>query len=96
MRLEERLKGADLCITGEGRLDASSMGGKTAIGVARICKRLGVKCVAVGSTGEAAEASLQEGLSAYARFSARDSVSSYRWRSRRLLDEVAGEVIMEL
>jgi len=65
-RLEERLAGADLCITGEGRLDASSMGGKTAIGVARLCKRLGVKCVAlVGIAGEGAEAALAEGLSAY-------------------------------
>src|SRR5207249_3644624 len=50
--LRERLRGADLCITGEGRVDGQSAGGKTAVGVARICKELGVPCVAlVGSVG---------------------------------------------
>jgi glycerate 2-kinase len=47
VRLRERLNGADLCITGEGRLDASSLGGKAAIGVARMCKQLNVPCVAI-------------------------------------------------
>jgi glycerate kinase len=49
-RLEQRLKGADLCITGEGRLDQQSLHGKTAIGVARLCKRLGVPCIAVAGS----------------------------------------------
>jgi glycerate kinase len=64
--LAKRLRGADLVLTGEGRLDASSLGGKTAIGVARLCKEAGVPCVAlVGSIGESAEQALAEGLSAY-------------------------------
>jgi glycerate kinase len=46
-RLRERLSGADLCITGEGRLDATSFGGKTVGGVARLSKTLGVPCVAL-------------------------------------------------
>ena len=65
-RLPDRLCGADLCITGEGRLDRSSLGGKAPIGVARLCKRLGVPCVAlVGSTGDGAEEALREGLTGY-------------------------------
>jgi glycerate kinase len=65
-RLEERLKGADLCITGEGSLDGQSAGGKTAAGVGRLCKRLGVPCVAiVGSIGEGAERVIGEGINAY-------------------------------
>jgi glycerate kinase len=65
-RLRERLRGADLCITGEGRLDASSLTGKAPVGVARLCKELGVPCVAlVGSAGEGAERALDEGLEAY-------------------------------
>ena len=65
-RLKDRLAGADLCITGEGRLDAQSLAGKTCIGVARTCRDLGVPCVAlVGSTGEGAEAATTEGLSHY-------------------------------
>jgi glycerate kinase len=45
--LRDRLKRADLCITGEGRLDASSLHGKAPIGVARLCKELGVPCIAI-------------------------------------------------
>jgi glycerate kinase len=64
--LRERVAGADLVITGEGRLDASSLGGKTAVGVARMCRELGVPCVAlVGSAGEGAERAIGEGLTAY-------------------------------
>lgn len=44
-RLEARLAGADLCLTGEGRLDESSLAGKTAIGVARLCRSKGIPCV---------------------------------------------------
>jgi glycerate kinase len=64
-RLCQRLAGADLCITGEGRLDAQSLAGKAPVGVARLCKDLGVRCVAlVGSKGEGADAALEEGLEA--------------------------------
>lgn len=46
-RLRERLGGADLCITGEGRFDDTSFGGKSVGGVARLCNELGVPCVAI-------------------------------------------------
>jgi glycerate kinase len=65
-RLRQRLRGADLCITGEGRLDAGSLHGKAPIAVARLCKSLGVPCVAVvGSVGKGAELSRGEGISKY-------------------------------
>ena len=63
VNLRQRLAGADLCITGEGRLDAQSLSGKAPIGVARLCKQTGVPCVAiVGSKGNGADAALGEGL----------------------------------
>lgn len=63
LRLRERLVGADLVITGEGRLDASSLHGKTAIGVARLCRELRIPCMAiVGSVGPGAEGAKAEGL----------------------------------
>jgi glycerate kinase len=66
MRLRERLNGADLCITGEGRLDAGSLHGKAPIAVARLCKQLGVRCGAiVGSIGDGAELARDEGISDY-------------------------------
>ncbi|MCX5769904.1 MAG: glycerate kinase, partial [Candidatus Hydrogenedentes bacterium] len=46
-RLEERMSGADLVITGEGRIDSQTAGGKTPLGVARIAKKLGIPVVAV-------------------------------------------------
>jgi glycerate kinase len=66
VKLRARLKDADLCITGEGKLDAQSLAGKTTIGVSRLCKEMNVPCVAlVGSIGEGAERSKEEGMSAY-------------------------------
>jgi glycerate kinase len=43
-----RLGRADLVITGEGRVDAQTAFGKTALGVARHAQRAGVPCIAVG------------------------------------------------
>jgi glycerate kinase len=64
--LPDRLRGADLCITGEGRLDRGSLHGKAPIAVARLCKQLGVPCIAiVGSVGEGAELAIDEGIRAY-------------------------------
>jgi glycerate kinase len=45
---EARLAGADLVITGEGRIDAQTAFGKTALGVARRAAAAGVPCIAVG------------------------------------------------
>ncbi len=39
---------ADLVITGEGRIDAQTAFGKTALGVARRAQAAGVRCIAVG------------------------------------------------
>ena len=45
--LRERLRDADLCITGEGRFDNSSRGGKAPARVAELCRELGVRCDAI-------------------------------------------------
>jgi len=64
--LRRRLAGADLCITGEGRLDVSSLHGKAPIGVARLCREVRVKCIVIaGSTGPGAEEALAEGVTEY-------------------------------
>jgi glycerate kinase len=79
VRLRDRLSGglaggggptggprADLCLTGEGRLDASSRHGKAPVGVARACRAAGVPCLAVvGSAGEGADVAAAEGLTGY-------------------------------
>jgi glycerate kinase len=43
-----RLTRADLVLTGEGRIDAQTAFGKTALGVARRAQAAGVPCIAVG------------------------------------------------
>ncbi len=44
----EKLARADLVITGEGRIDAQTAFGKTALGVAKRAQAAGVACIAVG------------------------------------------------
>ncbi|NMZ64012.1 glycerate kinase [Pseudomonas oryzihabitans] len=63
--LEEALEGADLAVTGEGRLDGQTLRGKTPAGVLRLAQRHGVPVVAVaGSLGEGYDALYQQGLAA--------------------------------
>jgi glycerate kinase len=45
---DDRLATADLVITGEGRIDAQTAFGKTALGVARRAAAAGVPCLAIG------------------------------------------------
>lgn len=52
-RLAEKLKDADLVITGEGRMDRQTVYGKTPIGVAKLAKKYGIPVVAL--VGEASE-----------------------------------------
>ncbi|MHC5022403.1 MAG: glycerate kinase [Planctomycetota bacterium] len=61
VHFEQRCRDADLVLTGEGRLDAQSMQGKAAIGVADAAARLGVPTAAiVGQVGPGSEACLRE------------------------------------
>jgi len=66
VRLRDRIRGADLCLTGEGTLDAQSAFGKTAVGVAKLARSLGCPALALaGSIGPGAEAVLNHGIDAY-------------------------------
>jgi glycerate kinase len=49
-RLHERLRGADLCITGEGRIDAQSLSGKVLSGVVQACRGTKVPCIAIAGS----------------------------------------------
>lgn len=61
--LEAALQGADLALTGEGRLDGQTLRGKTPAGVLRLACRHGVPVVAVaGSLGEGYDALYEQGL----------------------------------
>jgi len=61
----QHLQNCDLVITGEGRIDGQSLGGKVPVGVARRAKGSGVPVIAiVGVTGEGYEAVYDEGITA--------------------------------
>ncbi len=81
---DAKLARADLVITGEGRIDAQTAFGKTALGVARRAQNAGVPCIAVGGGVE------PEGIEALATVGAiavpvteRPSPSRKRWPPAR-------------
>jgi glycerate kinase len=57
----ESLRGAALCVTGEGRIDTQSLAGKVVAGVAHLAAAAGVPVLAIGGSVEAsAAAALRE------------------------------------
>ena len=65
VEFEQKLEGCDLVITGEGRIDGQSLGGKVPVGIARRAKTKGVPVVAVvGVVGDDADAVYDEGITA--------------------------------
>ncbi|MEO6984657.1 MAG: glycerate kinase [Paralcaligenes sp.] len=63
--LPQAMRGADLVYTGEGRMDAQTLHGKTPAGVAAYAKALGIPVIAiVGSLGEGYEALYKAGITA--------------------------------
>ncbi len=65
-RLSEKMQGADLVITGEGRLDEQSAMGKAPIGVAKLAKAQGIPVLAfAGAVTVGAKACNQAGIDAY-------------------------------
>ena len=95
VKLRDRLAGADLCVTGEGRMDAQSLSGKAPVGVARLCKLLGVPCVAVvGMAGDGAEQALAEGLESIRPLCQGSVTPDESLRdARRLITEAAASVV---
>lgn len=61
--LEADVEWADTVITGEGRIDAQTMMGKTPLGVAKLAKKHGKYVIAIGGClGDGAENRVKEGL----------------------------------
>ena len=65
IRFDTVAKGADLILTGEGKIDSQSVRGKVVCGVAKRAKALKIPCIAiVGDAGDGYEALYDEGLTA--------------------------------
>ena len=64
--LEKELSGADVVVTGEGRLDFQTAMGKAPVGVARLAKKYNAKVIAfAGSVTKEATACNKEGIDAF-------------------------------
>jgi glycerate kinase len=63
--LEQHLEGADLVITGEGKIDRQTIYGKTPIGVAKTAKKFGIPVIGIGGgIGDDASVVYENGIDA--------------------------------
>ncbi|MBP6122480.1 MULTISPECIES: glycerate kinase [Providencia] len=82
LNLELKMKGADLVITGEGRLDNQSLNGKVPIGVAQLAKKQKIPVIAIaGSLGDDLDHLQQYGI---------DSVFSILHKVSSLAEALSG------
>jgi glycerate kinase len=85
--LAAALDGTGLCVTGEGRLDETSVQGKAPAAVASACRQAGVACVAL-----CGEVALLPGLIRRAGFTAAFPIA----RERRSLDAALAQTETDL
>lgn len=96
VRFDERVRGADLVLTGEGKLDGQSLAGKACIGVAQRAKRQGVPTVAlVGNVGDGIEKAVAAGLEGYALIGDGLSLEESIRRADELLATTAERICRE-
>ena len=63
--LERKMKGADLVITGEGRIDFQTQFGKTPFGVAQVARKFGIPVIALaGTLGDGHQVLYEQGIDA--------------------------------
>jgi len=100
VHFRKRCAGADLVLTGEGRLDAQSLHGKATMGVAHAAGECGVGTIAiVGSAGDGAERTLHEHGGALAGFESladRFGMERAMAEPRALIVEVSTDCVQKL
>jgi len=89
--LRNRLRGADLCITGEGRFDTTSGGGKVPGGVADICREVSVPCSAI--CGSIAADAIHPFTSVQSLRSRVSSTEEAMKRAAQLISDAAAECV---
>jgi len=93
VRFDERVRNADLCLTGEGCLDAQSLAGKACIGVARVASGHAVPTVVLaGRLGRGASQTLDAGVTEYVAIGNGLSAAQSIRQAAALLANAAAEV----
>ncbi|WP_336790698.1 glycerate kinase [Paenibacillus sp. MMO-177] len=95
VRLEEHLHGADLVITGEGRIDHQTASGKAPMGVAQLAKKHGIPAIALaGSVGSGIDVLYSEGISSvHSIMNTPMALQEAMERAPILLEQTAEQVI---
>ena len=93
--LEQAVQGATLVLTGEGRMDAQTLLGKTPMGVAQIARRAGVPTIAIaGSLGPGYQALYQAGIhAAFSLTSGPSTLAQACEEAATLLEDRAEDII---
>ncbi|MDI6891989.1 MAG: glycerate kinase [Actinomycetota bacterium] len=96
--LEERMRGADLAITGEGKMDAQTIRGKTPIGVAKLAAGMGIPAIAiVGQVGSGVEAVYERGITGvFPLMDVASSLGEAMTDTARLIEIVAERALKSL
>ena len=90
--LSRRLRGTDLCITGEGKLDSQSNSGKTTAGVAKLARLGGVPTICI--CGQIAhDAPLNLFADAYSLVSERVKLNQAMGNPEAFLRQIAAEAV---
>ena len=96
VEFDQRVSSCDLCLTGEGRIDAQSASGKACMGVAQAASKHGVPTIAlVGQVGPGAEQCLAAGLRDYVVIGDGLSAKQSMCRAEELIAAAAGRVARE-
>ncbi len=92
--LKKRMKGIDLVITGEGKIDSQTAYGKTPVGVSELAKSMGIPTIAVaGQVGEGAEILKEHGIEKiYSLMDIAGSVEEAMKRTEELLEKLGKRV----
>ncbi|MFO7814124.1 MAG: glycerate kinase [Halanaerobiales bacterium] len=95
VNFDQKIKGVDLIITGEGMLDGQTVYGKTPIGVAKRAKEHHIPVVAVaGSLGEGVEKVLNNGIDSYFSIVDKpDTLEKIISRTENLLTNLSEQII---
>lgn len=93
VQFDERVHNADLCLTGEGSLDAQSLAGKACIGMAGVASSHGVPTVVLaGRLGRGASQTLDAGVTEYVAIGEGLSAAQSIRQAATLLADAAAEV----
>lgn len=94
--LPRRLAGADLCLTGEGRLDNQSLAGKATIGVARLAMRADVPAICIPGQADPESPAREHFAAVYPLAAEGITATAAKTNARDLLRQRAAQAVRQI